>query len=122
PLCLLLCSGDPPATPRCLLRADAGRPALHSFPTRRSSDLAYGSAMYAGEATGKIEHKTTAPATEAAKRWQGWGTALKPAFEPIVDRKSTRLNSSHVSISYAVFCLKKKKRSTDCRFRGVDGK
>src|SRR5439155_22321113 len=28
------------------------------------------------------------------------------------DRKSTRLNSSHVAISYAVFCLKKKKRST----------
>src|SRR5699024_11412705 len=28
----------------------------------------------------------------------------------ITDRKSTRLNSSHVSISYAVFCLKKKKR------------
>src|SRR5438067_9745910 len=33
----------------------------------------------------------------------------------LLDRKSTRLNSSHVSISYAVFCLKKKKnkRSTD---------
>src|SRR5699024_11765845 len=29
-----------------------------------------------------------------------------------VDRKSTRLNSSHVSISYAVFCLKKKKEET----------
>src|SRR5699024_11928652 len=29
----------------------------------------------------------------------------------ITDRKSTRLNSSHVSISYAVFCLKKKKRT-----------
>src|SRR5437868_7243603 len=29
------------------------------------------------------------------------------------DRKSTRLNSSHVSISYAVFCLKKKNSSTD---------
>src|SRR5437868_9632650 len=28
------------------------------------------------------------------------------------DRKSTRLNSSHVSISYAVFCLKKKKKIT----------
>src|SRR5699024_11446384 len=28
-----------------------------------------------------------------------------------IDRKSTRLNSSHVSISYAVFCLKKKKQS-----------
>src|SRR2546430_4383430 len=29
------------------------------------------------------------------------------------DRKSTRLNSSHSQISYAVFCLKKKKRQTD---------
>src|SRR5204862_2644869 len=29
---------------------------------------------------------------------------------PTKDRKSTRLNSSHVEISYAVFCLKKKKR------------
>src|SRR5437660_5378362 len=31
---------------------------------------------------------------------------------PIRDRKSTRLNSSHVAISYAVFCLKKKKIKT----------
>src|SRR5699024_11953453 len=30
-----------------------------------------------------------------------------------LDRKSTRLNSSHVSISYAVFCLKKKKKHTE---------
>src|SRR5690349_22439104 len=30
-----------------------------------------------------------------------------------VDRKSTRLNSSHVEISYAVFCLKKKKKKTN---------
>src|SRR5207249_8009433 len=30
------------------------------------------------------------------------------------DRKSTRLNSSHVSISYAVFCLKKKKKTNAC--------
>src|SRR3712207_8659919 len=29
------------------------------------------------------------------------------------DRKSTRLNSSHANISYAVFCLKKKKTNTD---------
>src|SRR5438067_5782120 len=32
------------------------------------------------------------------------------------DRKSTRLNSSHVSISYAVFCLKKKKKEFISRF------
>src|SRR5687768_18212491 len=32
-----------------------------------------------------------------------------PFFAPILDRKSTRLNSSHGYISYAVFCLKKKK-------------
>src|SRR5690625_6868912 len=31
------------------------------------------------------------------------------------DRKSTRLNSSHVAISYAVFCLKKKKRTQDIK-------
>src|SRR5256885_6947587 len=30
-------------------------------------------------------------------------------FPPLADRKSTRLNSSHLVISYAVFCLKKKK-------------
>src|SRR5438045_8596273 len=30
--------------------------------------------------------------------------------EPLQDRKSTRLNSSHLGISYAVFCLKKKKK------------
>src|SRR5256885_9347304 len=32
-----------------------------------------------------------------------------------VDRKSTRLNSSHLVISYAVFCLKKKKKYTDTK-------
>src|SRR6266850_7260689 len=39
------------------------------------------------------------------------------AIQPVVvtrDRKSTRLNSSHLVISYAVFCLKKKKKDTNC--------
>src|SRR6266487_2564667 len=36
------------------------------------------------------------------------------AVENVEDRKSTRLNSSHPSISYAVFCLKKKKKITTC--------
>src|SRR5256885_4598686 len=35
----------------------------------------------------------------------------------LVDRKSTRLNSSHLVISYAVFCLKKKKRITNIKLR-----
>src|SRR6267142_2910060 len=35
------------------------------------------------------------------------------------DRKSTRLNSSHMSISYAVFCLKKKKRQQKCLRRST---
>src|SRR5207249_12047281 len=44
--------------------------------------------------------------------WVVWGTALAAAAAVALlltrpDRKSTRLNSSHVSISYAVFCLKK---------------
>src|SRR5207249_6129555 len=37
-------------------------------------------------------------------------------YQPTVqDRKSTRLNSSHVSISYAVFCLKKKKKKINTK-------
>src|SRR5699024_12720037 len=40
-------------------------------------------------------------------------TTHKEASAWCQDRKSTRLNSSHVSISYAVFCLKKKKREID---------
>src|SRR5699024_842270 len=40
----------------------------------------------------------------------GYGVVGKISTNPVlIDRKSTRLNSSHVSISYAVFCLKKKK-------------
>src|SRR3989442_11759694 len=39
----------------------------------------------------------------------------------IPDRKSTRLNSSHVRISYAVFCLKKKNRMAIQRGGGVTG-
>src|SRR5947199_1880429 len=35
------------------------------------------------------------------------------ADERLLDRKSTRLNSSHLGISYAVFCLKKKKHKID---------
>src|SRR2546430_4388280 len=37
---------------------------------------------------------------------------LRARIAPILDRKSTRLNSSHSQISYAVFCLKKKKTLT----------
>src|SRR5690625_6703837 len=43
---------------------------------------------------------------------------IEPLCEKLMiisDRKSTRLNSSHVAISYAVFCLKKKKNYEKCR-------
>src|SRR5690606_39791292 len=49
--------------------------------------------------------------------YEAWGAALSQAHhdcEPRprdLDRKSTRLNSSHVKISYAVFCLKKKRHN-----------
>src|SRR2546426_5006772 len=39
----------------------------------------------------------------------GWLTLSRYGVEYVEDRKSTRLNSSHLVISYAVFCLKKKK-------------
>src|SRR5262245_63970303 len=40
----------------------------------------------------------------------GSGYGRPGARDPVLDRKSTRLNSSHLGISYAVFCLKKKKK------------
>src|SRR3712207_7599149 len=46
--------------------------------------------------------------TQRPIKFAGVGEKLDQ-FEPFVDRKSTRLNSSHANISYAVFCLKKKK-------------
>src|SRR5438874_8986144 len=42
------------------------------------------------------------------------------ATSSLEDRKSTRLNSSHVEISYAVFCLKKKKKKIQDDIRDVD--
>src|SRR3712207_8373755 len=48
--------------------------------------------------------------------WAGWNPAGEPPHHCFshsgADRKSTRLNSSHANISYAVFCLKKKKNTT----------
>src|SRR2546430_8156862 len=61
------------------------------FPTRRSSDLTSDPRILASEHFTRID-----------------------AFGPMItvrDRKSTRLNSSHSQISYAVFCLKKKKKN-----------
>src|SRR5438309_5479975 len=70
---------------------------LHSFPTRRSSDLLKTQPIWCGSAC-KLG---TPPWAFLLNRTLGW----MPGYR---DRKSTRLNSSHSSISYAVFCLKKK--------------
>src|SRR5699024_11961697 len=48
-------------------------------------------------------------ASGGSVRRRGWWAVLGAGLVLLADRKSTRLNSSHVSISYAVFCLKKKK-------------
>src|SRR5690606_41232949 len=61
-----------------------------------------------------LEALTVAVDAEEARRlqeeWEARGIEV-----PLKDRKSTRLNSSHVKISYAVFCLKKKKKTQNCR-------
>src|SRR5436305_4697176 len=86
----------------------------HSFPTRRSSDLdgaetaarirelSGGGADVVVDASGFPE--TFLPSIDALR---DGGTLIEVG----ADRKSTRLNSSHVRISYAVFCLKKKKNN-----------
>src|SRR5256885_8253023 len=48
----------------------------------------------------------------AGPRFRRWRKACPPIVSQLLaDRKSTRLNSSHLVISYAVFCLKKKKQA-----------
>src|SRR5690606_40230150 len=95
---------------------------LHSFPTRRSSDLGpktrlsrfvrvqveVSSCPFQPLARA-AEIKTLAYDTVIHERTKLGINARKA---PVRDRKSTRLNSSHVKISYAVFCLKKKKIRT----------
>src|SRR5207302_9151742 len=54
------------------------------------------------------------PVGSSARRIFG---SLMIALAMATDRKSTRLNSSHVKISYAVFCLKKKKKTTKDRHK-----
>src|SRR5690348_17989469 len=49
--------------------------------------------------------------TRAGVLWAGTPYGLKNSRTGKIDRKSTRLNSSHPSISYAVFCLKKKNKN-----------
>src|SRR5699024_11538609 len=95
-------------------------PDLRSFPTRRSSDL-----LRAHEVRLLDGSPLTVPRLQLLGLLLGGNAKvdtlhylLEEAFTGpdraqlsdtfLADRKSTRLNSSHVSISYAVFCLKKK--------------
>src|SRR5690625_5585420 len=72
--------------------------ALHSFPTRRSSDLSPSVAAWRRR-VGRCPSQVIVTDWSRERR----------------DRKSTRLNSSHVAISYAVFCLKKKIKNSKGR-------
>src|SRR5687768_17898399 len=74
---------------------------LHSFPTRRSSDL-----LVAFLQTFQYLYCTDGVTAEFDLRTNRLAPVRRQHKQ---DRKSTRLNSSHGYISYAVFCLKKKK-------------
>src|SRR5699024_12430662 len=97
----------------------ADLPYRRSFPTRRSSDL-YSAGLPVvrtspdhGTAFDIAGKKIADPTSfrqavfsciDIIRQRQNYAEYTK---NPLKDRKSTRLNSSHVSISYAVFCLKK---------------
>src|SRR5207245_11759971 len=90
---------------------------LHSFPTRRSSDLL----SYFLPAWPAVLSHNPKPGSKSCAERRSCCSRRIPMTIPSAarapwrywrktDRKSTRLNSSHGSISYAVFCLKKKKK------------
>src|SRR5438045_6206847 len=87
--------------------------ALHtppSFPTRRSSDLRRAAPLRGktDHATGRVSTPQRTGSHHAARPGVVTSSSLPSLVRPAPDRKSTRLNSSHLGISYAVFCLKKK--------------
>src|SRR5436190_18586796 len=91
---------------------------LHSFPTRRSSDLTAARRRQCGsdEAADRDRPRNGARACRRGDPRQAREEDQDPGLHHL-DRKSTRLNSSHTVISYAVFCLKKKNSpSTLSRF------
>src|SRR5206468_8376896 len=91
---------------------------LHSFPTRRSSDLLPNVAAVGDGMLGRIGPtrpwaRRYAPLSSDSRRNRSRSVGRVTIVRRIAeraprDRKSTRLNSSHDQISYAVFCLKKK--------------
>src|SRR5699024_12729349 len=94
---------------------------LYSFPTRRSSDLGtYKTYNHKGDIFKGRDARLMGTVILPGSKFKGKSLDIlagyylpkKPKGQRIItgDRKSTRLNSSHVSISYAVFCLKKKKK------------
>src|SRR5438874_10712609 len=74
---------------------------LHSFPTRRSSDLLFVDALL------DVVRNEDRDDLGVDRRLRDRADD-EQVIAILVDRKSTRLNSSHVENSYAVFCLKKK--------------
>src|SRR5207244_6397130 len=104
------------------VRARGGHRCPHSFPTRRSSDLAEPASVRGSLRGRRGRGRVDAALQDNADRRDDLGdrerlgdetrgAGLEGAahqFRILLDRKSTRLNSSHQIISYAVFCLKKK--------------
>src|SRR2546430_9005174 len=76
----------------------------------RSTLFPYTTLFRSSDGQGKAERtdKTRSASPDASCRRRGG--MMRPE-KPTEDRKSTRLNSSHSQISYAVFCLKKKKKN-----------
>src|SRR5690348_17702221 len=74
------------------------------------------SALVAGTAAGQTSKSAKARMARAAR---GNLFSIGGVLNANRDRKSTRLNSSHPSISYAVFCLKKKKKKNNKKINRI---
>src|SRR5688500_19248769 len=70
-------------------------------------------------ASGNLKYLMGVPGIAFLYVRPGLAETMQPSVTGWLDRKSTRLNSSHLVISYAVFCLKKKNRATQSTSLGL---
>src|SRR3989449_8541775 len=108
----LVVTVKPVVPTRAVVQLTPPEPVKPGSPLQAPAEYALKSTKYASSAVAALRASDATRALKPRERYaENCGIAI--AARMPIDRKSTRLNSSHGYISYAVFCLKKKKKEND---------